>query len=715
MAALYLHNAIFIPEPSETQDSIPHTRTISSTTLRTITTDQSHPTEPLLHSNNSGSLAYQDLLSMQPGYRDSTVGLSFDGGRPTLSEKQRYREKSVKKRLRILKFTGYILELILGIWALYNTIRYFIAYTMFNSTPGQAAALALGTSTAVCATCLGCAAVLSAFQLYLIRSHVPIHSLLILRTAFRYLASFCLLSPAIVNLALTIVWRNSSIPELVPELRCRLDVDIVWSVTNGICNSTVFAQWLGLAIFRVVLTGFLTILFLFVSSAYNGTRRASHSSRRRSQRRQRRMRSDSSVPTSPPPTSTSSQQPLNPSHPHPHPSRRPSHASQGTRRTTPPERSIRDSGTSSVFSSSSSSDIDDEGSPPVQMSMRLVNNVPASGTTLNASTSSMNAQSDRELNNFADHFRALVSQISREADDALRLAQSQAFVEEEDPSSLQSRDIYTSLPRPRSHQQYPQQYYYDEYGYGYGYDNTSTSTSTSTSLTNSPNPNSPNFPTFNYPDPNQNPTNLPFPPQFPPQFPLPGAQDDHIHILNGFVRRMLTIESLGSRELAVSLASRSSQDRSTSMSTMSCPPTEFKGTGSGPPSRANNLNLTAAMEGLATSSTEVGEVEEMGELVDVDVVVGGEGEQDRDRDTDGEMGSASRSTFFSYYTAQRSNSYSPGARTSSSDPLTPSSDTVIATTLTTGTAFIIHLIEAESCSNPCERAFFNPRRNRCFE
>ncbi|KIK66255.1 hypothetical protein GYMLUDRAFT_239240 [Collybiopsis luxurians FD-317 M1] len=701
MAALYLHNAIFIPEPSDTQDSIPHTRTISLTTLRTITTDKSHPTEPLLHSNNSGSLAYQDLLSMQPGYRDSAVGLSFDGGRPTLSEKQGYWEKSVKKRLRILKFTGYILELILGIWALYNTNRYFIAYAMFNSTPGQAAALALGTSTVVCATCLGCAAILSIFQPHLIRSHVPIHSLLILRTVFHYLASVCLLYLAIVNLALTIVWRNSSIPELVPELRCRLDVDIVWSVTTGTCSGTDFAQWLGLAIFRVVLTGFLTVLFLFVSSAYNDTRRASRSSRRHSQHRQRRMRSDSSVPTSPPLTSASSQQPLNPSHPHPHPhpSCRPSHASQGTRRMTPPEQSIWDSGTSSVFSSSSSSDIDDEGSTPVQMSVRLVNNVPASGTTLTASTSSTNTQSDRELNNFADRFRALMSQISREADDALRLAQSEAFVEEEeDPSSLQSWEIYTSLPQPRHHQQYPQQYYYDEYGYGYGYNNTSTSTS----LTSSPNPNSPNFPTFNYPDPNQNPTNLPFPPQFSPKFPLPGAQDDHIRILNGFVRRMPTIESLGSRELAVSLASRSSQDRFTSMSMMSHPSTEFTGTGSDPPSRANSLSMAAAMEGFTTTSTEVGEVGEMGELVSVDVAVGGGGEKNRDeggRGRDGGVGSTSRCR--SCYTAQSSNSYSPGARTSLSVPLTPSSDTATATTLITCTAPIIHLVSTGSRFQIC--------------
>ncbi|KIK66264.1 hypothetical protein GYMLUDRAFT_239248 [Collybiopsis luxurians FD-317 M1] len=295
--------------------------------------------------------------------------------------------------------------------------------------------------------------------------------------------------------------------------------------------------------------------------------------------------------------------------------------------------------------------------------MRSVNHVPATANTVTASTPSTNSQSNRELNNFADHFRALVSQISRDADDALR---------------------------PVAHQQ--QQYYYDEYGYGYGYNNT-----TSTSLTNSPNPNSPNypnFPTFNYPDPNQNPTNLPFPPQFPPLFPLPGAQDDHVRILNGFVRRMPTIESLGNRELAVSLVSGSSQDQFTPMSTMSRPQMEFTGTGSDPPSRANSLSMAAAMESFTTTSTEVGEVVEMGELVGVDVVMGGGGEKDRDEgggDRDGGMGSASRSTLFSYYTAQSSNSYSSSGRTSSPVPLTPSSDTATATTLITRTAPIIHL------------------------
>lgn len=113
MAALYLHNAIFIPEPLETRRE--HTRTISSATLRTITTDQSHPTEPLLYSTNSGSLAYQDLLSRQPEYSNGPYdGLSLDDPGLTSAEKHEFWEQSVRKRLRILKLTSFLLKVVLG-------------------------------------------------------------------------------------------------------------------------------------------------------------------------------------------------------------------------------------------------------------------------------------------------------------------------------------------------------------------------------------------------------------------------------------------------------------------------------------------------------------------------------------------------------------------------------------------------------------------------
>ncbi|KAJ4484125.1 hypothetical protein C8J55DRAFT_559254 [Lentinula edodes] len=580
MAALYLHNAIFTQEPSDSnsQRSFAHSRTISSTTLRTTTTDYSHPTEPLLQSTNSGSLAYQDLLSRQPGYQDEeseqwTAELSPDNLPPTYKEGQDYREHSVRRRLRILKRSRLVLKAVLALWAVYNTVRYFIAYTIYDSLQGQTTAIVLGTSTAVCFAFLICAAAVSAFQPHLIRAHIPIHSLLVMRAVFRYLAAFFLVSPAIVNLALTVVWRSSSVSELIPELRCRLDVDVVWSINIGICNRTTPAGWLGLSIFRLIFTLIVVILFLSVSSAYDGTRRPSQSSQRR-KRQRRRVRSDQSLHKSPP-ISASSEVPLNPAQP----SRQSPHSpavsySEGYNRT-----AFRSSGTSSIFNSSSSED--DEISDSTRFDP--VHTQPRS--TL-SSTSTPSTQNDRELNNFAERFRALVSQISHEADEALRFAQSDDTGELE--PALLPGNTYTDLPR----------HAYDEFAGG----------------------------------------------EYPP--------DDHVRILNGFVRRMPTIESLGSRELT-SLASSRDQ-----LHSLSRPPTrsvtEF--TGSEPPSRANSLSLTAAMGGHGLTSTE------MGELLDkID-------KENNSMGTGSGAQSASRSTF-SYYTAP-----SIGRTSDSPVPLTPSSE-----------------------------------------
>ncbi|KAJ3936471.1 MAG: hypothetical protein NXY57DRAFT_885815 [Lentinula lateritia] len=580
MAALYLHNAIFTQEPSDSnsQRSFAHSRTISSTTLRTTTTDYSHPTEPLLQSTNSGSLAYQDLLSRQPGYQDEeseqwTAELSPDNLPPTYKEGQDYREHSVRRRLRILKRSRLVLKAVLALWAVYNTVRYFIAYTIYDSLQGQTTAIVLGTSTAVCFAFLICAAAVSAFQPHLIRAHIPIHSLLVMRAVFRYLAAFFLVSPAIVNLALTVVWRSSSVSELIPELRCRLDVDVVWSINIGICNRTTPAGWTTYILSSPLPLMIVKILFLSVSSAYDGTRRPSQSSQRR-KRQRRRMRSDQSLHKSPP-ISASSEVPLNPAQR----SRQSPHSpavsySEGNNRT-----AFRSSGTSSIFNSSSSED--DE----ISDSTRFDPVHPQPRSTL-SSTSTPSTQNDRELNNFAERFRALVSQISHEADEALRFAQLDDTSELE--PALLPGDIYTDLPR----------HAYDEFAGG----------------------------------------------EYPP--------DDHVRILNGFVRRMPTIESLGSRELT-SLASSRDQ-----LHSLSRPPTrsvtEF--TGSEPPSRANSLSLTAAIGGHGLTSTE------MGELLDkID-------KENNSMGTGSGAQSASRSTF-SYYTAP-----SIGRTSDSPVPLTPSSE-----------------------------------------
>lgn len=136
MAALYLHNAIFTPEASES--SIPaspdpytphhgrHRSSHSSFTVapsfRTSTSEFSHPTEPLLHPEISGSHAYSDLLSRQPAHPSGPqpgwdMGLSLVGDQPTMRERKDFWERTVKKRLRRLRFTKLAMEMLLGAYS----------------------------------------------------------------------------------------------------------------------------------------------------------------------------------------------------------------------------------------------------------------------------------------------------------------------------------------------------------------------------------------------------------------------------------------------------------------------------------------------------------------------------------------------------------------------------------------------------------------------
>lgn len=120
MAALYLHNAIFVPEPSE--DSMhSHHRTASSGTLRTTTSD-SHPTEPLLRNTASeSSLTYRDLLSHQPSHPNmqgfpGDTRLDLFSDTLGVEERKGYTELAVRRRLRRLRLVKRLLELIIGVY-----------------------------------------------------------------------------------------------------------------------------------------------------------------------------------------------------------------------------------------------------------------------------------------------------------------------------------------------------------------------------------------------------------------------------------------------------------------------------------------------------------------------------------------------------------------------------------------------------------------------
>lgn len=134
MAALYLHNALFNPAASAQSSATPtpdpytphhdrHRSSQSSVTVvpsfRTSNSEFSHPTEPLLNPEYSGSYAYADLLSRQPTHPSGPtpgwdMGLTLVGDQPTMRERKDFWEKAVKKRLRRLKVTKSALEMLLG-------------------------------------------------------------------------------------------------------------------------------------------------------------------------------------------------------------------------------------------------------------------------------------------------------------------------------------------------------------------------------------------------------------------------------------------------------------------------------------------------------------------------------------------------------------------------------------------------------------------------
>lgn len=124
MAALYLHNAIFIPEESDPpRGHSPHTRTISSGTLRTIATSHtshSYTTEPLLQDSSTlASSAYHDMLARQPAHPAGPrtgwdMGLALDGQPITTRERKGFWEQTVRRRLKLLKRVKVALELVMG-------------------------------------------------------------------------------------------------------------------------------------------------------------------------------------------------------------------------------------------------------------------------------------------------------------------------------------------------------------------------------------------------------------------------------------------------------------------------------------------------------------------------------------------------------------------------------------------------------------------------
>ncbi|KAI0946294.1 hypothetical protein AcV7_010309 [Taiwanofungus camphoratus] len=311
MAALYLHQALFASEPSPPPtlahrspgSRTPHDRqlsSVSSVTLRTTShSDHSHPTEPLLHPPSSESSVYLDLLSRQPHHPDGSgsgpnTGLNLEGDPVTVSERRGHWERVVRKRLRRLRWTRRSLLVIIGAWAIFNTVRYFVASTIYKSRDRQIILLVLGTSTALSVASIIASLTIAAFAPHLgwaYRHNAP-H--IVVQTVLKYLASALLLGPAVVNLVLVFVWRHST--DAISTLlgRCHWDIDVVWSGTGRRCDtshSPAWGYWIAGSVVRVILTLIVLVIYHFTSYQYDVTRQPSR------RRRLFRLRSAVSLPS----------------------------------------------------------------------------------------------------------------------------------------------------------------------------------------------------------------------------------------------------------------------------------------------------------------------------------------------------------------------------------------------------------------------------------
>ncbi|KAF7759710.1 hypothetical protein Agabi119p4_11405 [Agaricus bisporus var. burnettii] len=548
MAALYLHNAIFTPDPSEISRSssiFPHSRNVSTataTTLHANASEQSHTREPLLHSTTSESWAYADPFSRQatlfnePGRLEWGTHPPFLGDPPTLRETKIFWEKKIRKRMRRLRYLMRLLEVIFGGWAIYNTTRYFLAFTKYDSVEGQHVSLALGISTSVSFALLAAAVCLKFFKLHLLMHAVPLRLVTIMIVSFLGLSSTMLITPAIVNMAMLFVWRSRSDHELSTETRCQVDIDVVWSSSRQSCTEPYgWSAWMALSATRLGLTAILIVFYYAFLVAYERTRRSTKWVNPAYLQVGRRSGSIHLMP-SPEIAQVSSNHDL--AIPILH-----QEASHSTMISTSPSRKTSLHISRSSVSVITTSESHTKYAPSVELD---------SGT-------------EYETMGISDRFRSIVSQINHETNHAVALARSDHSSDSSSSSHPSNDQAYAFYPPP-----IPPSIGYNEFG-------------------------------------------QPYPPE------------EAIPILNGYIRRMPTIESMGSREIAStnrgsSVNSGSILDRFASPSnSRSQTRISFYLSGSEPPSRPNSLSQRAIgnSNGVGSGTNGMEHSSEVGELIPV--------------------------------------------------------------------------------------------------
>ncbi|KAG1859101.1 hypothetical protein C8R48DRAFT_258115 [Suillus tomentosus] len=276
MTALDLHNALFTSDKRlvnamPTPTPMTHTRTLSLTTAQ----EQSHnPT-----SSTYNSPTFHDLLSRQPlhpdGPRHWDLGLDLTGDPITAAECKSLQERFIKAKLRRLKWICGVFEVVLGIWAIYCTIRYSLAFQTALASDVHIPTLALVLCVISGISVAGVVVTLFIPLLPEDGDRFVRAARMISRGSFVVL----IIAMSIVNLVLILIWR--------PVDRCGWNMDVSWSTTVAIagdstarqCRTTSFAAWIIVASLRVIATLIIILLYLYFLRAYSEARHPSRNTR----------------------------------------------------------------------------------------------------------------------------------------------------------------------------------------------------------------------------------------------------------------------------------------------------------------------------------------------------------------------------------------------------------------------------------------------------
>ncbi|KZP33238.1 hypothetical protein FIBSPDRAFT_924758 [Athelia psychrophila] len=224
------------------------------------------PYSPIEEGLDHPDPTYAALLARQPHHPAGPgpgwdMGLSLGGDPPTLAERKDVWEKHVRRRLRHLRATKSVLEVFIGLWALYATVRYLYVYTLYNmSSSAEMLAATLGILSALALALLLIAFILAAFADILVPLIIPLR-LHNTRVALRVLASLCVLITAAASLGAVAT--------------CWWDADPVWAApdTSPHPHCGNHGIWLTACLARLIATVVILGMYHYTARAYARTRR----------------------------------------------------------------------------------------------------------------------------------------------------------------------------------------------------------------------------------------------------------------------------------------------------------------------------------------------------------------------------------------------------------------------------------------------------------